>query len=99
MAHYAFIEPAINLVVKVIAGVDETVTQIDADGNEVGGSTEAWEAFYAAQDINAGLICRRTSYHAATNGYRGAYAGIGYSWNEQQQIFIAPEFNESDVEQ
>ena len=45
MAHYAFIEPETNLVVKVIAGVDETVTQIDADGNEVGGSTDAWEAF------------------------------------------------------
>lgn len=92
MAHYAFIEPATNLVVKVIAGVDETVTQIDANDNEIGGSTEAWEAFYAAQDLHAGLICRRTSYHANTNGYRGVYAGIGYTWNEEQQIFIAPEF-------
>jgi hypothetical protein len=91
MAHYAFIEPKTMLVVKVITGVDETVTQIDADGNEVGGSTDAWQAFYAAQDIHAGLICRRTSYHAATNGYRGKYAGIGDKWNEQQQIFEAIE--------
>ena len=90
MAHYAFIDPETNLVVKVIAGVDEDITQIDENGNEVGGSTEAWEAFYSAQDLHAGLICRRTSYHADTNGYRGLYAGIGYSWNEQQQIFKYP---------
>lgn len=94
MAHYAFIDPETSLVVKVIAGVDEDITQIDENGNEVGGSTEAWEAFYSAQDMHAGLICRRTSYHADENGYRGLYAGIGYSWNEQQQIFEYPQTTE-----
>jgi hypothetical protein len=100
MAHYAFIEPETNLVVKVIAGIDETVTQIDADGNEVGGSTEAWEAFYSKQDIHVGLICKRTSYHAATNGYRAYYAGIGYTYDPDLDEFVPPApTNETDDKQ
>jgi hypothetical protein len=34
MAHYAFIGYENNVVVKVITGVDETVTQTDLDGND-----------------------------------------------------------------
>ena len=86
MAHYAFIGYD-NKVAKVIVGVDETVTQLD-NGVEVGGSTEAWEQFYQNQPQNAGLLCKRTSYNAATNGYRGKYAGIGDIWNGTE--FVAP---------
>jgi hypothetical protein len=82
MAHYAFIGYG-NKVVKVIVGVDETVTQ-----NGVGGSTEAWEQFYQNQPQHQGLVCKRTSYNAGTNGYRGKYAGIGDTWNGTE--FIAP---------
>jgi len=87
MAHYAFIEPKTMLVVKVITGVDETVSQIDADGTKVGGSSEAWEAFYEAQSWHAGLICKRTSYHG---NIRGVYAGIGYIYNAELDKFVPP---------
>jgi hypothetical protein len=68
------------LCVKVLTGVDEDITQIDADGTEVGGSTEAWEQFYENQPWHSGLTCKRTSYNA-TNGYRKQFAGIGYTYD------------------
>lgn len=89
MAHYAYIDPTNNLVVKVLTGVDENVTQLD-NGVEVGGSTEAWEEFYAAQPWHEGLICKRTSYNAAVNGYRKQYAGIGFSYDHIRDEFVAP---------
>ena len=84
MAHYAFIGYG-NKVVKVIVGVDETVTQ-----NGVGGSTEAWEQFYENQDWHLGLICKRTSYNnnLIDGVSRGKYAGIGDTWNGTE--FVAP---------
>ena len=86
MAHYAFINPE-NIVVKVIVGVDETETQMD-NGVEVGGSAEAWEAFYAAQPWHEGLTCKRTSYN---NNIRKQYAGIGYSYDSAADVFVAPQ--------
>lgn len=82
MAHYAFIGYG-NKVVKVIVGVDETVTQ-----NGVGGSSEAWEQFYESQEWNAGLTCKRTSYNG---NIRGRYAGIGYTYDADADVFIAPQ--------
>jgi hypothetical protein len=81
MAHYAFLNSN-NVVVKVIVGVDETVTQ-----NGVGGSTEAWESFYESQTIHAGLTCKRTSYNG---NFRGRYAGIGYTYDPVADEFVAP---------
>ena len=86
MAHYAFLNPE-NIVVKVITGVDETETQMD-NGVEVGGSAEAWEAFYAAQPWHAGLTCKRTSYN---NNIRKQYAGIGFTYNAEADVFVAPQ--------
>jgi hypothetical protein len=86
MAHYAFIDSN-NVVVKVLTGVDETVTQIDADGTEVGGSTEAWEQFYENQPWHQGLVCKRTSYHG---NIRGVYAGIGYTYDADLDEFVPP---------
>ena len=86
MAHYAFIDSN-NVVVKVLTGVDEDITQIDTDGTEVGGSTEAWEAFYQAQPLHTGLICKRTSYHG---NIRGVYAGIGYTYDADLDEFVPP---------
>ena len=88
MAHYAVIHNGI--VVQVITGVDENMTQIDTDGTVVGGSTEAWEAFYAAQPWHAHCIVRRTSYNALTGGFRKNYAGIGFTWDEDRDAFIPP---------
>lgn len=90
MAHYALIKDSI--VVKVITGVDENIIQIDENGNKVGGSTEAWEAFYSSQEWNRGLICKRTSY---SRSIRGRFAGIGYKYLEDADVFIEPKPFES----
>ena len=86
MAHYAFIDSN-NRVVKVIVGVDETVTQLD-NGVEVGGSSEAWEQFYQSLEWNLGLTCKRTSYN---NNIRKQYAGIGYTYDADADVFITPQ--------
>jgi len=83
MAHYAYLDSN-NIVVKVLTGVDETVTQLD-NGVEVGGSSEAWEQFYESQEWNAGLTCKRTSYNG---NIRKQYAGIGYSYNADADVFV-----------
>lgn len=85
MAHYAFLDSN-NVVVKVIVGVDETVTELD-NGVEVGGSTEAWEQFYENQPWHQGLICKRTSYNG---NIRGCYAGIGYTYDADLDEFVPP---------
>jgi hypothetical protein len=92
MAHYAIIENTNNTVIKVITGVDENVTQTDLDGTQVGGSTEAWEAFYTAQLKNPNLYVKRTSYNGTI---RGTYAGIGYTYDPVADEFVAPVVEES----
>ena len=87
MAHYALINND-NIVVQVITGVDEDVIQIDSDGTPVGGSAEAWEDFYASQSWNAGLRCKRTSYNSKI---RKQYAGIGFTYSDDADVFIAPQ--------
>jgi len=91
MAHYAIIDER-NIVIQVITGVDETITQIDTDGTEVGGSTEAWETFYTTQLKNPILYVKRTSYNA---NIRGVYAGIGYTYDLINDVFVAPPTFES----
>lgn len=86
MAYYAFINSD-NKVVKVITGVDETVTQ-DDNGVEVGGSTEAWEQFYENQPWHSGLTCKRISYN---NNIRKQYAGIGFTYDDVRDEFVAPQ--------
>jgi hypothetical protein len=85
MAHYAFLNSD-NVVVKVITGVDETVTQLD-NGVEVGGSSEAWEQFYENQSWHSGLTCKRTSYNG---NIRKQYAGVGFSYDADADVFVAP---------
>ena len=85
MAHYAFIDSN-NIVVKVLTGVDETVTQ-DDNGTLVGGSTEAWEQFYENQEWHQGLTCKRTSYHG---NIRGKFAGIGDTYDADLDEFVPP---------
>jgi hypothetical protein len=83
MAHYALIDSD-NVVVQVITGVDETVTQND-NGTPVGGSTEAWEQFYQNQPWHQGLFCKRTSYN---NKIRKQFAGIGMSYDPNRDEFV-----------
>jgi hypothetical protein len=86
MAHYALINSG-NVVVQVITGVDETVTQVDTDGTVVGGSSEAWEQFYENQPWHSGLTCKRTSYNG---NIRGKYAGVGDTYDPVADEFVAP---------
>jgi len=86
MAHYALLNSD-NTVVQVITGVDENVIQIDLDGTQVGGSSEAWEQFYASRPWFEGLTCKRTSYN---NNYRKNYAAIGGYYDENLDAFIYP---------
>lgn len=86
MAHYAFLDEN-NIVIQVITGVDENVSQTDLDGTQVGGSSEAWENFYASRPWFAGLRCKRTSYNG---NMRKQYAGIGYTYDAINDVFISP---------
>lgn len=87
MAHYALINQN-NVVVQVITGVDENIIQTDLDGSQVGGTSEAWEIFYASHPWFEGLYCKRTSYN---NNIRKQYAGIGFTYDADADVFIAPQ--------
>jgi len=87
MAHYALINEN-NIVVQVITGVDENIIQTDLDGTQVGGSSEAWENFYASQPQFVGLTCKRTSYNG---NIRANYASVGGKYDPNFDVFIAPQ--------
>ena len=63
-----------NIVTEVIVGIDETEL-IE------GLSTEEWYGNFRGQK------CVRTSYNG---NIRGVYAGIGYSYDEVNDVFVAP---------
>ena len=86
MAHYALIDSN-NIVVNIITGVDENIIQTDLDGTQVGGSSQAWEQFYASLPWFEGLTCKRTSYN---NNIRANFAGVNYMYDPDFDVFIAP---------
>ena len=63
-----------GIVTEVITGIDETQTIEGLD-------TETWYGNFRGQ------VCKRTSYN---NNIRFNYAGIGYSYDEVRDAFIAP---------
>jgi hypothetical protein len=75
MAHYAFLDDN-NIVTEVIVGRNE---------DEVVDGISDWEAHYTEV---RGQRCIRTSYN---NNIRGTYAGIGFLYNEEEDIFITPQ--------
>jgi len=75
MAHYAFLDEN-NIVTEVIPGRNE---------DEVVDGISDWEAWYGEF---RGQKCVRTSYN---NNIRGTYAGIGYYYNEEEDIFVVPQ--------
>ena len=87
MAHYALLNSD-NLVISVITGVDEFVTQTDTNGTLIGGTSEAWQAFYASQPWHGAASCKRTSYNG---NIRKNYAGIGFTYDSARDAFIAPQ--------
>ena len=66
-----------NIVTEVIVGIDETETIKGLD-------TETWYGNFRNQ------ICKRTSYNGKI---RYNYAGIGYTYDEINDAFIAPKPN------
>ena len=64
-----------NIVTEVITGIDETETIEGLD-------TETWYGNFRGQ------TCKRTSYN---NQIRKQYAGIGYSYDAVNDVFISPQ--------
>ena len=64
-----------NVVTEVITGIDETEL-IE------GLNPEIWYGNFRKQ------VCKRTSYN---NNIRKQYAGIGYTYDEANDVFIAPQ--------
>ena len=63
-----------NIVTEVITGIDETELIEGLD-------PETWYGNFRNQ------VCKRTSYN---NNYRKNYAGVGYTYDEERDAFIAP---------
>jgi hypothetical protein len=63
-----------NIVTEVIVGVDENQTIEGLD-------TETWYGNFRGQ------VCKRTSYNG---NIRGRYAGIGYTYDAVNDVFISP---------
>ena len=68
-----------NVVTEVIVGIDETELIEDLD-------PETWYGNFRNQ------VCKRTSYNG---NYRKNYAGIGHTYDEELDAFIAPKPFES----
>ncbi len=90
MAHYAFLDDG-NLVTEVIVGRDE---------DDLIDGVTSWEDYYGAF---RGQRCLQTSYNTLAgqhlNGgtpFRGNYAGVGYTYNENLDAFIAPKPEPTD---
>jgi hypothetical protein len=74
MAHYAYLDEN-NIVVAVTVGKDETEL---IDGLDT-------ETYYAQ---GTPYTVKRTSYNAASNGFRYNYAGIGFTYDPIDDAFI-----------
>ena len=74
MAHYAFLDKN-NIVVEVIAGVEETELIEGLD-------PETWYGQLKKK------TCIRTSYNSTI---RKNYAGLGFSYDPERDAFIAPQ--------
>ena len=75
MAHYAFLDGN-NFVTHVIVGRNE---------DEVVDGISDWESYYGQM---CGQKCVRTSYN---NRIRKQYAGIGFTYDADADIFVAPQ--------
>ena len=87
MAHYAFLDEN-NIVTEVIVGRNE---------NEIVDGVSDWEQHYGTFREQ---VCKRTSYNtyiddagvsqhrADSTPFRGCYAGIGYTYDEVNDVFI-----------
>ena len=74
MSHWAELDKD-NKIIRVLVG----------DNNDLNGD----EGYQWLLD-NLGGTWVKTSYNAATNGFRKNYAGIGYTYDPIDDAFIAP---------
>ena len=84
MAHYAFIDEN-NIVIDVITGRDE---------DDLAEGVTSWETYYGER---RGLRCLQTSYNtvggvhvSGGTPFRGNYAGLGFTYDEALDAFLAP---------
>lgn len=75
MAHYTFLDEN-NIVTEVIVGRNE---------DEIVDGVSDWETYYGQL---RNQVCKRTSYN---NNIRKQYAGVGYSYDADADVFIAPQ--------
>jgi len=87
MAHYARVNSD-NIVVYVTPVSNEMIT--DEDGVEH--EDWAFDHLYSTIPDSIGDRWVQTSYN---NNFRRTYAGIGYTWDENQNAFIPPKPFES----
>ena len=82
MAHFAQIENGLVRQVVVVADAD-------CGGGQFPDSEPVGQAFLASLGLGDGWL--QTSYN---NNFRGVYAGIGYSYDEANDVFVKPEVTE-----
>ena len=70
-----------NIVTEVIVGIDETETIEGLD-------PETWYGNFRGQ------VCKRTSYNGKI---RGVYAGVGFTYDTDLDIFIPPFQQDSET--
>lgn len=82
MAHYALLDES-NIVTEVFVGKDEDIDGVD------------WEQYYS--DVTS-KVCKRTSYNTIFNthsdggtAFRGNYAGIGFTYDTDNDVFYPPQ--------
>lgn len=99
MAHYALLDEN-NIVINVITGIDEdNTTDLPEDFN-------SWEEFYGnfhnATCKRTSYNTYNNKHYILTNenktlsetqekAYRGNYAGIGFTYDETNDVFIPPQ--------
>ena len=88
MAHYTILNSD-NEVIDVITGVDED------DKSTLPSEFSSWEEFY--KDQFKASDCKRTSYNTSAGehalggtAFRGNYAGIGWTYDPSNDVFIDP---------
>ena len=87
MANYSLLNEN-NEVINVITGIDEDDLETLPEG------FASWEEYYETK--RDGLTCKRTSYNTQANEhlnegtpFRGNYAGIGHTYDPDNDVFYA----------
>jgi hypothetical protein len=85
MAHFAQLDEN-NLVTQVIVLSNAVVGEQFPESEPVGVS-------FIAEQLRLPGVWKQTSYNG---NFRGTYAGIGYTYDEQLDEFVAPPLEEVD---